>query len=161
MYFLKDLNENFLDLANPPVSVSVCLSCSGWKNCFIEWDFQVEHVFLPEKFLKTHSFICHDDLIYYKIFFFGEERRVEEMAVKYFIRSLSFTAWGGAGGVIREFWLSHRVLQYSDDPLSFEVNFLKSPPFIPLLCNDDPHCSPPENHGIPPTSSDISLQGNK
>ena len=98
MYFLKDLSENFLDLANPPVSVSVCLSCSGWKNCFIEWDFQVEHVFLPEKFLKTHSFICHDDLIYYKIFFFGEERRVEERAVKYFIRSLLFTAWGGAGG---------------------------------------------------------------
>lgn len=64
------------------------------------------------------------------------------MAVKYFIRSLLFTAWGGAGGVVREFWLSHRVLQYSDDPLSFEVNFLKSPPFIPLLCNDDPHCSP-------------------
>ena len=45
--------------------------------------------------------------------------------MKYFIRSLSFTAWGGAGGVVREFWLSHRVLQYSDDPLSFEVNFLK------------------------------------
>lgn len=94
------------------------------------------------------------------------ERRVGERAVKYFIRdwSLLFTAWGGAGGgVVREFWLSHRVLQYSDDPLSFEVNFLKSPPFIPLLCNDDPHCSPPENHGIPqtPKSSDISLQGNK
>lgn len=72
------------------------------------------------------------------------ERRVEERAVKYFIRdwSLLFTAWGGAGGVVREFWLSHRVLQYSDDPLSFEVNFLKSPPFILLLCDDDPHCSP-------------------
>ena len=84
------------------------------------------------------------------------ERRVEERAVKYFIRdwSLLFTAWGGAGGVVREFWLSHRVLQYSDDPLSFEVNFLKSPPFIPLLCNDDPHCSSPENHGIAPKSSD-------
>ena len=92
------------------------------------------------------------------------ERRVEERAVKYFIRdwSLLFTALDGAGGgVVREFWLSHRVLQYSDDPLSFEVNFLKSPPFILLLCDDDPHCSPSENHGIPPKSSDISLQGNK
>ena len=70
------------------------------KKLFIESDFQVEHVFLPEKFLKTHSFICHDDLVYYNFFFCTVERRVGERAVKYFIRdwSLLFTAWGGAGG---------------------------------------------------------------
>lgn len=99
MYFLKDLNENFLDLANPPVSVSVCLSCSGWKNCFIEWDFQVEHVFLPEKFLKTHSFICHDDLIYYKIFFFWrvEEGRGKGCEIFYQVIVIYCLGWGRGG----------------------------------------------------------------
>ena len=47
------------------------------------------------------------------------------------------------GGLIEEFWLCHGILQYTDDLLSFEVNFPKSPPFIPppptsLLAINDP-----------------------
>lgn len=70
------------------------------------------------------------------------------------------------GGLIGEFWLCHGILQYTDDPLSFEVNFPKSPPFIPppptsLLAINDPFLFLLENHRIPLKSTDPSPQGNK